>query len=197
MPPKTIDRRSAEAASKWLKGYYFTRFAFSAVWVAIAFSVARNAPPLAAPHAGRLSGVGRDRQLRRRPAQRRTRPQQVATAQLHRQHHHGRRRRNCPWRQHEQRACGLRDLGRLRWHLPARHCRRTLEILWRAMGHDPERRPVRSGRRLHVQKWRMAPRRSVSPNIAPYAAFGAFYFLVSAIWLTVSDARKAALRTAN
>jgi len=27
-------------------------------------------------------------------------------------------------------------------------------------------------------------------NIAPYAAFGAFYFLVSAIWLTVSDARR-------
>ena len=27
-------------------------------------------------------------------------------------------------------------------------------------------------------------------DIAPYAAFGAFYFLVSAIWLTVSDARR-------
>ncbi|MFD2056997.1 DUF308 domain-containing protein [Mesorhizobium calcicola] len=27
-------------------------------------------------------------------------------------------------------------------------------------------------------------------NIAPYAAFGAFYFFVSAVWLTVSDARR-------
>lgn len=27
-------------------------------------------------------------------------------------------------------------------------------------------------------------------NVAPYAAFGAFYFLVSAVWLTVSDARR-------
>ena len=27
-------------------------------------------------------------------------------------------------------------------------------------------------------------------DIAPYAAFGAFYFLVSAIWLTVSDIRR-------
>jgi uncharacterized membrane protein HdeD (DUF308 family) len=27
--------------------------------------------------------------------------------------------------------------------------------------------------------------------IAPYAAFGAFYFLISAFWLTVSDARRA------
>jgi drug/metabolite transporter superfamily protein YnfA len=26
--------------------------------------------------------------------------------------------------------------------------------------------------------------------IAPYVAFGAFYFLVSAIWLTVLDARR-------
>jgi len=26
-------------------------------------------------------------------------------------------------------------------------------------------------------------------DIAPYAAFGAFYFLVSAVWLTISDAR--------
>lgn len=31
-------------------------------------------------------------------------------------------------------------------------------------------------------------------DIAPYAAFGAFYFLISAIWLTVSDARR--LKTA-
>jgi hypothetical protein len=28
-------------------------------------------------------------------------------------------------------------------------------------------------------------------DIAPYAAFGAFYFLVSAVWLTVAQARKA------
>jgi uncharacterized membrane protein HdeD (DUF308 family) len=31
-------------------------------------------------------------------------------------------------------------------------------------------------------------------DIAPYAAFGAFYFLISAIWLTLSDARR--LKTA-
>jgi len=27
-------------------------------------------------------------------------------------------------------------------------------------------------------------------TVAPYAAFGAFYFLVAAIWLTVSEARR-------
>ncbi|HUD92241.1 DUF308 domain-containing protein, partial [Sphingobium sp.] len=34
-------------------------------------------------------------------------------------------------------------------------------------------------------------------TVAPYAAFGAFYFLVSAIWLTVSDARRGTLSTAS
>ena len=34
-------------------------------------------------------------------------------------------------------------------------------------------------------------------NIAPYAAFGAFYFLVSAVWLTVSDARRKSVLAAN
>jgi predicted outer membrane lipoprotein len=27
-------------------------------------------------------------------------------------------------------------------------------------------------------------------TVAPYAAFGALYFLIAALWLTVSDARK-------
>jgi uncharacterized membrane protein HdeD (DUF308 family) len=32
----------------WLKRYYFTRFAFSAVWVVVAFSIAKDVPSLAA-----------------------------------------------------------------------------------------------------------------------------------------------------
>jgi len=34
-------------------------------------------------------------------------------------------------------------------------------------------------------------------DIAPYAAFGAFYFLVSAVWLTVSDARRKSAHAAG
>ncbi|ESZ65857.1 DUF308 domain-containing protein [Mesorhizobium sp. L103C131B0] len=34
-------------------------------------------------------------------------------------------------------------------------------------------------------------------DVAPYAAFGAFYFLVSAVWLTVSDARRKAAEAAG
>ncbi|VTU27477.1 hypothetical protein H4CHR_02005 [Variovorax sp. PBS-H4] len=33
--------------------------------------------------------------------------------------------------------------------------------------------------------------------IAPYAAFGAFYFLVSAVWLTIKDARSRSARVAS
>jgi uncharacterized membrane protein HdeD (DUF308 family) len=41
------DSRS-DATSHWLKRYYFVRFAFSAVWVAVAFAIARDVPALAA-----------------------------------------------------------------------------------------------------------------------------------------------------
>ncbi|MER8427638.1 DUF308 domain-containing protein [Mesorhizobium sp. M1403] len=34
-------------------------------------------------------------------------------------------------------------------------------------------------------------------NVAPYAAFGAFYFLVSAVWLTVSGARRKSAQAAS
>jgi uncharacterized membrane protein HdeD (DUF308 family) len=37
-----------EASNTWLKSYYFVRFAVSAVWVALAFTVAKTMPPLAA-----------------------------------------------------------------------------------------------------------------------------------------------------
>jgi hypothetical protein len=32
-------------------------------------------------------------------------------------------------------------------------------------------------------------------DVAPYAAFGAFYFAVSAIWLSVADARRGTMDT--
>ena len=44
----TIDISSVRSASSWLKGYYFTRFAFSAAWVAAAFTVAKTNASLAA-----------------------------------------------------------------------------------------------------------------------------------------------------
>lgn len=37
-----------QASTRWLKSYYFIRFAVSAAWVALAFTVARHMPALAA-----------------------------------------------------------------------------------------------------------------------------------------------------
>src|SRR5688572_8228834 len=38
----------AQASNAWLKSYYFVRFGVSAIWVALALTVARTMPPLAA-----------------------------------------------------------------------------------------------------------------------------------------------------
>lgn len=43
-----IDISPVRSASSWLKGYYFTRFAFSAAWVTAAVTVAKNNAALAA-----------------------------------------------------------------------------------------------------------------------------------------------------
>ena len=47
MSAMTMNDFSATFPSGWLKRYYFARFAFSAAWVALAFGVAKNAPTLA------------------------------------------------------------------------------------------------------------------------------------------------------
>ena len=46
MPTQSVNPTSAP--SGWLKSYYFTRFVVSAIWVALAFTVARAMPPIAA-----------------------------------------------------------------------------------------------------------------------------------------------------
>jgi hypothetical protein len=48
MQPATVDQPSAQSANHWLKTYYFTRGAFSIGWIAIAVTIAKNAPLLAA-----------------------------------------------------------------------------------------------------------------------------------------------------
>lgn len=42
------DHSRAPSSNAWLKSYYYLRFAVSAAWVAVAFTVAKNDPPLAA-----------------------------------------------------------------------------------------------------------------------------------------------------
>jgi len=45
---QTAVKPAAEAMNAWLKTYYLTRFAFSAIWVALAFTVGKSSPGIAA-----------------------------------------------------------------------------------------------------------------------------------------------------
>src|SRR5438552_10661790 len=48
MQPAPVDQPPAQSTTHWLKAYYFTRAAFSVIWVALAVTIARNVPQLAA-----------------------------------------------------------------------------------------------------------------------------------------------------
>jgi uncharacterized membrane protein HdeD (DUF308 family) len=179
----------ASSSSGWLKRYYFMRFAFSAVWVVIAFSVAKSVPPLAA-----VMLVGY--------------PAWDAIANFFDAQHSGGLRRNKSqllnfivsivtavavavaldssinsvlvvfgiW-------AGFAGIFQLA----------TAVGRWKSFG--AQWAMILSGAQsalagVFMIKIAHGPEPVGIANIAPYAAFGAFYFAVSAIWLTVSDARK-------
>ncbi|MDX8458178.1 DUF308 domain-containing protein [Mesorhizobium humile] len=48
MSAQTSDQNRARSSNVWLKNYYYLRFAVSAAWVLMAVTVARTVPPLAA-----------------------------------------------------------------------------------------------------------------------------------------------------
>ena len=64
------------------------------------------------------------------------------------------------------------------------------------MGDGPERRPVGAGGGFFILQARMPAAPSIS-DVAGYAAFGALYFLVSAVWLSVRDLRGKAARPSH
>ena len=182
--------RSASAASPWLKQYYFTRFAFSAVWVAVAFALARNVPALAAimlvgypawdaianyVDAQRSGGLGRNKaQLLNFIVSIVTTIAVVAALQ---------NSMNSVlivfgvWAGFS----GILQLATAigRW--------KTTGAQWAMI--------LSGAQSALASAFMIKMAHGVEPvgiaNIAPYAAFGAFYFLVSAVSLTVSDARKA------
>ncbi len=196
MTTKTIDRRSAESTSSWLKGYYFTRFAFSAVWVAVAFGVAATVPPLAA-----VMLVGY--------------PAWDAIANFVDAQHSGGLARNKS--QLLNFAVSIITAVAVAFALgDSMNSVLVIFGIWAAFAGIFQLATAVGRWKLYGAQWAMilsgaqsvlagafmlkmahGPAPVGIANIAPYAAFGAFYFLVSAIWLTVSDARKAALRTAN
>ncbi|WP_315831863.1 DUF308 domain-containing protein [Bradyrhizobium prioriisuperbiae] len=188
MTTQTIDQRPAQPTPGWLKGYYFTRFAFSAAWVATAFGAAKNVPMLAAimlvgypawdgianfVDAQRNGGLGRNKTqlLNFIVSIITTVAVAVALGSM-----------NSVlvvfgiW-------AGFAGIFQL-----ATGVRR-----WKSYG--AQWAMILSGAQsalagfLFVKMAGGTEPVGIS-TVAPYAAFGAFYFLVSAVWLTVSQARK-------
>ena len=196
MTIQTIDARSTQATSLWLKNYYFIRFAFSAIWVAIAFAMAKNSPPLAAVllvaypawdaianlvDAQRSGGIARNRAQLFNFLVSSLTAAAVAAALTN--------SINsvvfvfAVWAG----FAGLLQLATAvgRW--------KSFGAQW-AMALSGAQSVLAA---IFMAKMAQGPGPVGIISIAPYAAFGAFYFFISAIWLAVRDARKAALRTTN
>ena len=184
-----IDRRPVSSSSDWLNSYYYTRFAFSAVWVAVAFTVAKNVPALAAVmlisyplwdaaanymDASRSGGLGRNK------SQMLNFIVSIATGVA------------------VTIALGQSSNAVLAvfgvWAAFAGLFQLvTASRRWKSYG--AQWAMILSGAQSILAGGFMLKMSGGTEavgiaNIAPYAAFGAFYFLVSAVWLTVSNARR-------
>jgi hypothetical protein len=194
MSTQPIDQHPANASSSWLKSYYFIRFAVSAMWVALAFTVAKSMPALAAVmlvaypawdalanfiDAGRSGGLGRNRSQMLNFVVSTVTAVAVIVAL-------GKSMNAVlvvfgAWAA----LAGLFQLvtGVRRWKSGAQWAM----ILSGAQS-------ALAG--IFFIKMAGGTEAVGITDIAPYAAFGAFYFLISAIWLTVSDARRGSNRAA-
>jgi uncharacterized membrane protein HdeD (DUF308 family) len=196
MVTQTIEHRPAPAASGWLKRYYFARFAFSAVWVLFAFSAAKSVPTLAAImlvgypawdaianfiDAQRSGGLGSNRsQMLNFIFSILT---TIAVAVALRSSMNSVLVVFGVW-------AGFSGIFQLA----------TAVGRWKSFG--AQWAMILSGAQsalagIFMIVMAQGPDPVGIASIAPYAAFGAFYFAVSAIWLTVSDAWKSNLRTAS
>ena len=196
MHTHTIENQPAPIASGWLKRYYFTRFAFSAAWVFLAFSVAASVPLLAAImligypawdafanfiDARRSGGLDRNRSQLFNIIVSSVTTIAVAVAL-------GSSLNSVLivfgiWAGFSGILQLATAVGRLK----------TYGAQWAMILSGAQ--SALAGVAMIVMAYGPLPVGIVS--VAPYAAFGAFYFLVSAIWLTVSDARKGSLRAAS
>lgn len=189
MQSKTIDHSFPQSSNGWLKRYYFIRFAVSAIWVVLAFTIAKSAPALAAvmlvaypiwDAAANFVDAQRNGGLAHNKSQLLNFVVSVLTAI----------------------AVIIALSVSMNAVLGVFGVWATLAGLfqlitavrrWKSFG--AQWAMILSGAQSALAGIffvRMASGQSVSgiTDIAPYAAFGAFYFLVSAVWLTVSDARR-------
>ena len=176
-----------QSSNGWLKSYYYLRFAVSAAWVAVAFAVAKNVPPLAAVmlvaypawdalanyvDARRTGGLGSNKSQLLNVV-----GSIVATIAV---------------------AIAL-----------GRSMNAVLAVygVWAVFSGIFQLVTALRRWKTNGAQWAMILSGAQSAlaglffvsmaggteaigivNVAPYAAFGAFYFLVSAVWLSVSDA---------
>jgi uncharacterized membrane protein HdeD (DUF308 family) len=178
----------------WLKGYYFTRFAVSAAWVALAFTVGNSIPTLAAamlvayPLWDALANYADARQnggLSSNKTQMLNFVVSIVTA-----------------------AAVAIALGK------SMHAVLAVFGVWAVFAGIFQLATALRRRKSTGAQWAMilsgvqsalagiffvkmaaGPATVGITDVAPYAAFGAFYFFVSAAWLAVSDARSAPARS--
>jgi uncharacterized membrane protein HdeD (DUF308 family) len=191
-----IDNDPAWSTSEWLKVYYFTRFAFSTAWVLVALSIAKSSTLLAAimlvgypawdaianfVDAQRSGGITRNMSQLLNFVVSIITAIAVAVALS------------------DSMASVLLVFGIWAGFAGIFQLATALGR-WKSFG--AQWAMILSGAQsalagIFMVKMAYGPAPVGIANIAPYAAFGAFYFLVSAIWLTVSEARGGASRAAR
>jgi len=185
----TINQPTSTQGIQWLKSYYFARAAFSIAWVVAAFTVGRSVPAVAAvlllaypawDAAANLLDAHRNGGLRQNPTQMlNVGVSGLTTAAV-------------------AIALGMSMNAVLGvfgvWAALAGIFQLATGVRrWKSYG--AQWAMILSGAQsalagvFFIGQASGAKVASIA-DIAPYAAFGAFYFLVSAVWLTVSDARR-------
>ena len=196
MPGQMNDQSRAASSNGWLKSYYYLRFAVSAAWVAAAFTVAKDSPPLAAVmlvaypawdalanyvDARRSGGLGRNKTQLLNLVVSIITAIAIAIALGHGM--------NAVLAVYGVWAAFSGILQLL-----------TAVRRWKTNG--AQWAMILSGAQsalAGVFFVKMAGGTEIIgiTNVAPYAAFGAFYFLVSALWLSVSDVLRKSPRVAS
>ncbi|WP_192256051.1 DUF308 domain-containing protein [Mesorhizobium silamurunense] len=187
MPAQMNDPNRTDSSNGWLKSYYYMRFAVSAAWVAVAVTVAKSIPPLAAVmlvaypvwdalanyvDAQRTGGLGRNKSQLLNFVVSIVATIAVAIALGHSMN------------------AVLSVYGV--WAVVSGMLQLLTAVRrWKTNG--AQWAMILSGAQSALAGLffvRMAGGTEAIGivNVAPYAAFGAFYFLVSAVWLSVSDA---------
>jgi uncharacterized membrane protein HdeD (DUF308 family) len=196
MQNANIGSSIVQTSSGWLNGYYFARFAVAAVWVIAAFTIAKDSLPLAATlliaypawdavanliDARHNGGLAVDKTQRLNLVVSALTAIAVAVA--------------LGWSMNA--VLGVFGI----WAAASGLCQLALAVR-RRKTYGAQWAMILSGAQsalagaFFLKMAREADGLTIA-NVAPYAAFGAFYFLVSALWLTVSDARRRAAHAAQ